>query len=260
MNRASLNIFTLALDAMPWLAVTYAELMRLSEVPWRWTIVEGAAMNVKDTAWMGQQVPRLSSDGTTEFLDAIAVHPRITVIRQPRWEGKAAMCNAALATFKDAGVLLQVDGDELHTADQMRRIVELFEDDLALKMAHFTCRFYFGPNIQTTDAGKPNEWLRAWRFVPGMVFDRHEPPVLEGNHGKSLSRTETARLGFSFEHHAYTLPKHVGMKERLYGPKYAGALAGWHGLQANTEWPLRDIGKFMPKAFAGTPVDRVFTT
>lgn len=256
--RISLNLFTIALDALPWIACTFAELNRLTDVPWQWTIVEGAALNVKDTRWMQAQPARLSGDGTTEFLDAIAVHPRVRVLRQPQWGGKCAMCNAAVDTFRQPGVLLQVDGDELWSADQLRRIVELFEDDLALKMARFHCRYFLGPNCTTTDAGKPSEWLRAWRFTPGMRFDSHEPPVLEGNHGKSLTRQETAAMGLVFDHHAYTLPKHVAMKEKLYGPRFAGALAGWHKLQANTEWPLRDAGRFLPKAFAGTPCDKIF--
>lgn len=256
--RQSLSIFTLALDAMPWIACTFAELNRLNDVPWNWTIVEGAALNVGDTRWMQPQKPRLSADGTTEFLDAIAVHPRIKVIRQPQWAGKRPMCNAAVATFKERGVLMQVDADELWTCDQFRRIVEMFEDDIMLRNARFHCRFFLGPNCVTTDLGKPAEWLRVWRYEPGMTFDSHEPPILEGNHGKSITREETAARGLVFEHHSYTLPKHVAMKEALYGPKFRGALAGWHRLQANTQWPLADAGLFLPKAFSGTPCDKIF--
>ncbi len=256
--RLPLHVFTIALDAMPWLACTFAELSKLTDVPWSWTIVEGAAMNVKDTSWMQSQAPRLSSDGTTEFLDAIASHPRIRVIRRLRWEGKVEMCNAAIEAGGVDGVLFQVDGDELWSADQFRRIVELFEDDPSLQMARFHCRYFVGPNIVTTDAGKADEWLRAWRFGIGMRFAKHEPPTLIGCSGKSLHRLETARMGLVFDHHAYTLPKHVAMKEKLYGPKYKGAVAGWSKLQANPSWPVKDLGVFLPPAFKGCPADRVF--
>src|SRR6185295_6393714 len=130
---------------MPWLAVTFAELTRLHEIPWQWTIVHGAAMNVKDTRWMQPQKARLSSDGTTEFLRALAYHPRIRVLEQPQWDGKVAMCNYGVATFEERGVLLQVDGDELWQVDQLRRIVELFEDDPELMLARFECRYFLGP-------------------------------------------------------------------------------------------------------------------
>lgn len=252
-----LHIFTLALDAMPWLAASFAELNRLTDIPWTWTIVEGAAMNVKDTRWMQAQPARLSTDGTTEFIDAIAHHPRVRISRFEKWEGKVEMCNAALAGLS-AGVLMQIDADELWTADQLREIVHLFEDDPALMHARFHCRYFLGPNIITTDNGNPNEWLRAWRFTPGMKFDTHEPPVLSGNKGKGLSRLETRGMGLVFDHYSWGLPKHVAMKEKLYGKRHAGALEGWKKLQANKEWPLADAGKFMPLAFRGAPCDKIF--
>lgn len=253
--RLPLFVYTLCLDSMPFLACIYAELMRLTDRPWLWVCVEGVAAPVADTRWIAKQSPRLSQDGTTEFLDSISVHPRIRIIRQPEWPGKTAMCNAALSHFKERGVLLQCDSDEIHTADQMRRLVELFEDDPALMMVRFHCRFMLGVNIQTTDEGKAEEWLRAWRFTPGMRYDRHEPPTLEGNHGKSMSRKESAAMNLGFDHYAYALKKHVAQKERLY--KRPGLLEGWQKLQANTEWPIKDAGDFAP-TFRGTPCDRIF--
>lgn len=258
MNRLPLCVFTLALDASPWIACIYSELMRLRDVTWRWVIVEGAAMPVADTKWIEKQEPRLSRDGTTEFLNALAHHPRIKIIRSTRWDGKAAMCQAATDNFHEAAVLIQNDADEIWSTDQYRRIVELFEDDPALMTARFHCDYMLGPNVRTTDKGKDNEWLRAWRFTPGSKWISHEPPNLSGSDGKSLTRAETAALGLVFQHHAWTLPKHVAMKEALYGPRFAGAMDGWKKLQANTEWPLRDAGRFLPAAFRGTPADRLF--
>lgn len=256
--KLPLHVMTLALDAMPWIACIFAELTKLPDVEWQWTIAEGAAMNNGSTRWMARQPARLSSDGTSEFLHALAHHPRVRVIQQREWASKDEMVNAALKTFIKPGVLLQNDADELWSTDQYRQIVELFEDAPALMLARFHCRYFLGPNIRTTDAGKSDEWLRAWRYTPGMGFVSHEPPNLAGNKGKSLSRTETAAMGLVFDHHAWTLPKQVEMKERLYGKRFAGAADGWRKLQANTEWPLADAGKFMPGAFRGAPVDKVF--
>lgn len=258
--RLPLLVFTLSLDSQPWLACIYTELMRLRDTPWKWVICEGVAKPVGDTRWIANQPARLSNDGTSEFLDAIAHHPRITVIRKPEWPGKTAMCQAATDLFDEPGVCLQADSDEIFSTDQLRRIVHLFEDDPALMNARFNCDYMFGANLVTTDKGKVEEWRRAWRFTPGMKWVSHEPPNLAGNLGKSATREQTAADGLTFFHASWLLPKHVAAKQDLYGARYAGALAGWRKLQANTEWPLRDIGKFMPKAFAGTPVDRIFTS
>lgn len=255
----NLNVFTLALDAMPWMACTYAELMRLTDIPWQWTIVHGAAMNGGSTRWMQRQVPRLSKDGTTEFLFALKPHPRIKVIENANWGSKDVMCEAALKTFTKPGVLLQIDGDELWTAPQLRQIRQLFIDDPHLQLARFHCDYFLGPNIRTTDAGSQNEWLRAWRHEStDQRFLSHEPPNFAGNKGKSLSRIQTQALGLVFQHHAYTLHKHVAMKEKLYGQKYAGLTGGWLKLQQNQNWPLPDIGQFLPQAFKGTPADTIF--
>jgi hypothetical protein len=253
-----LYVQTLALDAMPWIAAIFAELNRLTDIDWTWSVVEGAAMPNGSTNWIARQAPRLSLDGTTEFMEALAdCHPRVRYCSRKEWASKDAMCAAAIEPFTEPGVLLQVDGDELHSADQLRRIVHLFEDDPQLMNARFHCRYFVGPNLITTDAGKPDEWRRAWRYAPGMQWVTHEPPNLAGNRGRSLSRQETTALGLVFDHYAYGLPKHVAQKEKLYGAKYAGAMAGWVKLQANTKWPLADAGRFVP-AFKGTPVDRVF--
>jgi hypothetical protein len=256
--RLPLFCFTLALDAMPWLAHTFAELMRLSEIPWRWSVVEGAAMPNGSTKWMGRQAPRLSGDGTTQFMEAISLgHPRIRYVARKEWQSKDEMCATAIEELDEPCVVFQIDGDEVWDAEQLRRVVELFEDDPDLMLARFHCRYFVGPNIVTTDAGNPNEWLRAWRFRPGMKWVSHEPPNLAGNVGKSMSRQETADLGFVFDHYAWALPKHVAQKEALYGPKYAGALAGWERLQRHTQFPTR-LKPFFPWAAEHVMVDRVF--
>jgi hypothetical protein len=250
-----LFVATIVLDGMPWLACIYAELMRLTDIPWQWTIVEGAAMNVRDTSWCAKQAPRLSTDGTGAFLDAISHNPRIKLVRRLKWEGKAEMCNAALATFTESGVLLQQDSDELWTCDQYRTIVHLFEDDSTLGSACFKCRYFVGPNIVTTDEG---DWWRAWRFYPGDTFRTHEPPVMTVGRGRSEGREWTKRIGLVFDHYSYALPGQVAFKEKFYGPRYKGAVAGWHKLQAHPQFPTA-IKPFFPWSAPSTMVDRVFS-
>lgn len=256
-ERPPLHVFTIALDAMPWLACIFSELMRVRDVRWSWTIVEGAAMPVGDTKWIARQEPRLSGDGTTQFLDAIAHHPRVRVIRRERWEGKTPMCQAATDTFREPGILMQQDGDEIWSADQYVRIGEFFEDLPDLMTMRFHCDYMVGPNIRTTDRGHPDEWLRAWRFTPGMQWISHEPPNLAGNVGRTMRRDETARHALVFQHFSWALPKHVAQKEQLYGPSYRGAMAGWTRLQTHPRFPV-SLKSFFPWSAATTMVDRVF--
>lgn len=253
-----LYVLTLALDAMPWIASIFGELNRLTDVDWQWVVVEGAAMPVGDTKWIQKQSARLSEDGTTQFLDALEWHPRVRVIRRAEWPGKTAMCNTGLTLCGEHGVLLQQDADELWTADQYRRIIYLFDDDPLLMRACFHCRYFLGPNVVTTDAGKENEWLRAWRYSPGKRFETHEPPVLGGSTGKAMNRRQTKSEGLVFDHYAWALPSQVAAKEKLYGKRYQGAFAGWRKLQVNGKWPVADVGSMLPAAFKGTPADVVF--
>ncbi len=253
-----LHVETIVLDGMPWLAAIFAELNRMGSQPFVWHVVEGACANTHCTKWMQPQKPRLSGDGTTEFLDALAHDPRVRIYRKPLWDGKLEMVNAPLAAIKEDAVLVEVDSDELYSAEQFRQIVYLFEDDPELMLARFDCRYFVGPGLITTDKGRDDEWLRAWRFKPGMRFLSHEPPNLAGNNGNAMNRHETAAIGLRFDHMSWALPKHVAQKEALYGPRYAGALAGWDRLQRHTEFPTR-LKPFFPWSGENVMVDRVPT-
>lgn len=253
MNRLPIHVFTLALDSMPWLACVFAELNRLRGIEWTWVIVEGAAMNVADTRWCAKQLPRLSNDGTTEFLDDIANHPRVRVERKTQWHGKVAMCNAALKHFTTPGVLLQVDSDELWTADQLRRIVEMFEDDASLGRAAFDCRYFFGPSIIALDSV---DWHRAWRYEAGDTFRTHEPPVMARERGRFVDRQYTKALGMEFDHYSWCLRKHVAQKAKFYGPRYRMAVEGWEQLQSHKEFPTM-VKQFLPWTSPTTIVDQL---
>lgn len=229
-----LNIFTLALDALPWLPCILAELNRLT-LDWRWVITHGAAAAVNDTAWMRNQPARLSQDGTSEFLRDLENHPRITVTSKPLWTGKTEMCNEALKNFDAPGVLLQCDSDELWSATQMTALVEMFKRGAAINTARFRCRYFVGPNLITDGVGcygnKDDEWTRAWRWQPGQTFSTHEPPVMNGNKGGIADHTFTASAGMVFDHYAWATRKQAAMKQWLYGPAYNKAVDGWIDLQ-----------------------------
>lgn len=256
MKRLPLHAFTIVLDGMPFLASVFTELNRLSDQPVTWHVVEGACANTHCSKWMNPQQPRLSRDGSSQFIDALVDDPRVKVYRNTLWDGKLAMVSAPLANITEECVLLEIDSDELWGADQIRQIVHLFEDDPELMNARFDCRYFVGPGIETLDEGRPEEWLRAWRFRPGMKWISHEPPNLAGNQGKSLTRKQTAAILGKFDHYSWCLPAQVEAKSKLYGKRYEGALAGWHRMQKHTTFPAK-LKDFFPWADRSVEIDRV---
>jgi hypothetical protein len=226
------SAFTIVLNGMPWLREIYRNLTEL-DGDWRWTLVHGVADPVGDTDWC-QQIDAPLDDGTTAFLDEIARDKRVAVIRQPRWPGKTAMCNAALATFTEPGILLQMDADEVWQPAQLRVLPALFDRFPEAHGALFLCRYWVGPRrfVCTPNAFGNHtayEWIRAWRFVPGMRFQWHEPPMLIGAK-QYVSHASTAQMGLVFDHYAYATRAQIEFKQGFYGPEYdPGA---WDRLQA----------------------------
>jgi hypothetical protein len=233
-----LHILTLVLNGMPWIAGQWANIVRCG-VDYHWHVVEGAAANVKDTAWCRRIEPQYSKDGTGEFLSGLHANPRVTHYRRAMWDGKVEMCNAACAEMKEPGVLLQMDSDEIWTHGQIAAMVNVLKKGQT--HAFFWCRYFFGPDIVMTThncyANNPRqEWKRLWRFEPGMKFRTHEPPVMDGE-GDAAEHSATEGMGLVFDHYGYALEKQVAFKEEYYG--YADAVRQWRKLQVNTVWPAK---------------------
>lgn len=249
-----LHVFTIALDAMPYIA-RHLPILEASGTDFHWHIVHGAANNTGSTQWCGKQQPRFSRDGTAEYINSLQPHPRVSLYQQQWWQGgKDEMVNAPLGTIKEECVLMQIDSDEVWTSENIRQIVGLF-GTLDVERMQFYCRYFVGPDLIITGenayGNQDYEWYRAWRFKPGQKFISHEPPVLE-NHTTPkglMTRQDTLAFGLTFDHYAYALPHQVAFKEQFYN--YAGALRHWRRLQENTTWPA-DITKFFPWAKKGT--------
>ncbi len=242
-----INIITICLDGMPFIQRHLDEFKKLKH-DWHWWVVEGVAGANRDTAWCAKLRPRLSQDGTTEYLmGALKGNPKMTIVQNPYWNSKVTMFNNITARLRDDCVVMQIDADEIWTADQIDKIVSAFEQDATLGVMQFKCNYFVGKDIvavgENCYGNKATEWVRAWRFRMGMTFDSHEPPVLSGNRGKLMGRNETEKLGLVFNHYAYATEAQVAFKEVYY--KYAGAVAAWKRLQANTKWPVR-LGDFLP--------------
>lgn len=258
-----LHIVSIVLDGMPFLPMQLATLNRLDTklVDWHWQISEGAAANTGSTKWCQPQKPRFSYDGSAELLRSWLEHPRITIRGRQFWpDGKDEMFNSALTQITDPCILLQMDIDELWTAEQLETLVGFFNAYDQIKSAYFLCRYFLGPNIVITSldtyGNRPGEWLRAFRYEPGTKFLSHEPPVMEGRIDPFATREQTQEVGLVFDHWAYVFEKQVAYKERFYG--YRNAVAYWRRLQENTNWPVTDLQRFLPWVGPGVTADRLF--
>lgn len=252
-----LHILTLALDAMPFLPAQFYTLNSLT-VPFVWHVVEGAAMNNGSTSWCKPQPPRLSRDGTTEFLHGIRNHPNVRLYQRQQWDSKDSMVNAALETIKEPAILFQIDADEQWTASQLQAAMIYFKSSPTVASMRFRCRYFLGPNIIATGenayGNRDGEWLRAWRFTPGDTFVKHEPPVLRQQFkGIQWTPLETHNLGLVFNHQAYLLASQLRFKEAYYG--YPDALKHWQRLQANKEWPVLNLRDWLPWVGDGAGAD-----
>ena len=257
------HFFTLVLNGEPFIRYHVSEFSKLP-FDWHWHIVEGVAELNRDSSWaaaLGGKVPEsanrggLSCDGTSEYLDALQreMPGRVTVIRKQGghyWDGKIEMCNTAISDLAEECLLWEVDVDELWTSEQIEIVRRAFMDNPDRTAAYYWCNFFVGPSriISTryNYAQNPNqEWLRTWRFKPGMWWASHSPPVLamKGEDGAQVdvakihafNQDETEALGAVFDHCAYVLESQVAFKETYYG--YKGATKEWRALQADTDVP-----------------------
>ena len=232
-------IVTAVLDGMPWIATHYHNFTKLKQ-DWEWHIVEGVSANIADTGWCSTQSPRLSVDGTSEYLEFLAgLDTRVHYYSSKLWRGKTEQLNSAIRHFKEDGYLLQVDADELWTAPQIERACSLLGKR---NCAFFRCKFYLGPDIITSGYGTwgnrtDTEWLRLWKYRAGQEFITHEPPRLTSMIMDPVPHDETERAGLVFEHRAYATESQVLFKEKYYNEP--GLLEGWHQLQQNSQFPTR---------------------
>lgn len=249
-----LHILTIVLDGMPFLPMQLNTFNRLGGIDWTWYVVEGAAAPTGSTEWCRHQAPRLSKDGSTQFLiNAAKSNPRIKLFQRQWWpHGKDQMVNHALGQMTEPGLLFQVDVDEIWDSWQIAGILGSFEINEGLHWARFKMNYFVGPNIVTcvdnAYGNKSGEWLRAWRFKPGMHFKRHEPPILSGVPTNDMTcglwRYDTERLGYVPHHLAYVFQSQVEYKERFYG--YSNAVRHWLRLQNHPgPWPVK-LKDFLP--------------
>lgn len=251
-----IHFLTIVLNGKPFIQY---HIERFKQLPfrWHWHIVEGVAELKHDTAWALETGGRisgeihhngLSNDGTTEYLDKLAQEfpENITIYRKPPhqfWDGKLEMVNKPLENIQEPCLIWQVDADELWTADQLSRCRALFAAHPDRTAAYYFCHYFVGEDRVVSTRGTYGnhpeyEWLRTWRFAPGMQWTAHEPPRLcRKADGKWLdlaeihpfTHEETEFNELVFQHYAYATPAQLHFKQIYYG--YGDALSRWERLQ-----------------------------
>jgi radical SAM superfamily enzyme YgiQ (UPF0313 family)/glycosyltransferase involved in cell wall biosynthesis/predicted O-methyltransferase YrrM len=273
------HFFTIVLNGMPYVTHHIEVLQRLP-FEWHWHIVEGVAEHRHDTAWslpLGGAITAalhtdgLSNDGTTQYLDELKARlpKNITVYRKPGglfWDGKLEMVRAPLAQITGECLLWQLDVDELWTSEQFSIARNLFLGHPDKTAAFYWSWFFVGPDrvVSTRNCYSQNpgqEWLRTWRYRPGMQWAAHEPPRLmtcvNGSEWQDvaalnpLMHAETEAEGLVFQHFAYALAQQIAFKECYYG--YKGAVARWQELQ-NAALPTL-LSNYFPWVTDETAVD-----
>jgi hypothetical protein len=238
---------TLVLDGAPFI-FQHLPIYEASGLDFTWHVCEGAAANTGSTRWCKPQNPRLSRDGTAEYLNSLARHPNVKIYRKQMWPGgKDEMARVPLSKINEECVLLQADSDEIWTAENLKKIVSLFEARHDLDAMTFQCRYFLARdivvNIENELRHGKFHWTRAWRFKPGVNWKSHEPPVLTMQPRAELSAHETFALGLIFDHFSYVTEAQVAYKQKFYN--YPNAVTLWRRLQANTIWPIH-VRQFLP--------------
>lgn len=258
---------TIVLDGLPWIANHYP-MMRSLPFEWEWHVVEGVAENRHCTSWVKKISPRISQDGTTQYLNSLKFDPRVHVYQKPIWNGKIEMVNAPLMDLKEPVLLWQIDSDEIWKAIQIDRCRMMFIKHQEKNSAFFWCRYFVGPDkVITTRNGFGNhpayEWQRVWKIKPGMMFKTHEPPEIGGLNLNPFTHDETEVRGLVFDHMAYVTRQQVEFKEKYYAGEnnpnaknYSGLTNRWEKFQRETIWP-RKLKEVMPWAEQNCMVDNV---
>ncbi len=268
MPQLPIHFFTIVLNGEPFIRY-HIEMLRRLNVPWHWHIIEGAAELKHDTGWSvsnGGQLQRtyhnngLSNDGTRQYLDKLKSEnsQNITIYRKgdgKLWDGKKEMVSQPLPNIREEALLWQLDSDEIWSTEQIEKMHQMFISEPQRFSAYFWCWYFVSPkqiiSSRNCYAQNPNsEWLRVWRYHPGMLWISHEPPVLalKGSDGNFYNvgqiapfrHLETEAAGLLFEHYSYVTEEQVEFKQSYYG--YAGAVESWRRLQKAppTNVKLRD--------------------
>lgn len=259
-KNLSIHFFTIVLNGEPFIRY-HIEVFKKLPFKWHWHIVEGVAKRVKDsTCPKGKSIDQFhdkghSKDGTLSYIKNLAAEypEHITVYiknKKSFWNGHLEMVSTPLKNIQEECLLWQIDVDEFWTTDQIIRARNLFIAYPEKTAAYYGCFFFVSPQLVITTrncyAQNPKfEWLRTWRFTPGLKWESHAPPrlVKTRNDGSICDLAyinpflhhETEKENLIFQHFAYFIPQQIQFKASYYG---SGNLEKWLELQKQTVFPV----------------------
>jgi hypothetical protein len=275
-----IHFFTIVLNGQPFIR-HQIDVFRALPFRWHWHVIEGVAELAHDTAWSLAEGGRidaslhrdgLSNDGTTEYLDRIArAFPgSVTLYRKTSgrfWDGKREMVQAPLASVTEPCLLFEVDSDELWRPEQIVAIRNLFHAEPHRTAAYYWCDYFVAPDIVISTrynyAQNPTvEWLRTWRFEPGMHWLAHEPPTLvqPGPFGRvrdvakiaPFTHDETESVGARFQHFSYGTEEQMQFKQIYYAQ---GDVQNWRKMNAELS-RSKFLREYFPWIGDTTMIDR----
>ena len=190
----NLVFVTLVLNGLPFIRYHINQFNTLgSELRWQWHIVEGVAFGRAHHLYPYSTKPIPASfytrkgrsvDGTSGYIDALALRfpGKVVIHRRHAWRDKVEMLNAVLTHISSPVVLMQIDVDELWTANQITKAFYLLHRNRTA-CAYFHCHFHITPELLTYSTNVYShrndiEWLRMWSYRPGMLWIAHAPPKL----------------------------------------------------------------------------------
>ena len=274
------HFFTIVLNGQPFIR-HHIDVFRELPFRWRWHVVEGVASLEHDTAWSlagGGHIDEslhhrgLSNDGTSQYLDRIAAAfpDAVTLYRKAAdafWSGKREMVAAPLPNLTEPCLLWEIDADELWRPEQIISVRRLFQSQPSRSAAFYWCDYFVGPDIVISTrynyAQNPAvEWLRTWRFAPGMQWLAHEPPILASRAANGqlrdvatlnpFTQAETESAGARFQHFSYGTEEQVRFKEIYYAQ---GHLENWRRMNAELR-RSKFLHEYFPWVTDATMIDR----
>ena len=254
--------FTIVLNGMPFIKEQYKVIPHIFD---HWYIIEGVSKNINCTRWCNPVAEKyhknnLSNDGTKEFLDSISHDDNITVIRKPNngaWAGKVEMCNSFMHLV-EGSILMQIDVDEFWDGDILQDIFNHCESKDNFDAMQFRCNYFLGPELVVKSRDSYGDmawdWWRLWIVRECNRFISHEPPKIQ-NQRRVITKNDTHKAGWVFDHYAYKYEHQVEFKENFYG--YRNAVKQWLKLNSLNCYENVDANDYLSWINASCIVENV---
>jgi predicted O-methyltransferase YrrM len=249
----AVHFVTTVTDRAPFLSHTLEQLTQLP-FRWHWHVVDGG----RDDRWDAVQRD----------------HPEnVTVYRKLRgqaWDGALEMLAMPLWALGEECLLWRIDPEEMWTAEQWIAGRRLFMENPRTTAAFYWAWIFVAPGLVTStrhcygNDGR-TQWLRTWRFRPGMWWANKDAPVLaepltdgqwQAVHAVNpFSHDQTEAAGLVVQRAALVNEEQVRAEAARRGMPADEVVERWRALQRTETLPVK-LRDFLPWVKDDTEVDR----